>query len=454
MENRVVYLLFSGVAALVSVAMWLDYFRKIDVFEKEKTFHLLIALFIGACTPLLSLEVYSILHQLGFEDNGGVLQKLLYAIFAIGLNEEFSKILGVIVVFRLFKKQINEPIDYLIYAGVVALGFSLVENYNYFYNHSVKIITSRTFFSALEHIINTTIIVYGFSRYKLFSKGSLFLNTIVACTLAVGSHALFDFFLIEGILGFFTTFISTIIYLVGINFWIQMLNNANNFSDSFDYDKVPIADSLVYRLLFWYALTLFIAFFNNFLMTDIRFSMQQLISSLLSDSLIFLLVILRISRFRILKGRYLKVEIALPFYVTKNGDEDFMVPLLNLPIKIRGENTREHVLTKYLNRKVKIASLSPNLTMIGNEVEATIDNKYLLFDDIVVYTAAINDAPQLLKYVLKPRMGPLPEANVVENVFGLFTIKLNSANLQISEIHYKDLHFEGWVQIKAIEAPL
>src|ERR1700761_5246158 len=139
MQHGPLYLVFLAFAALISVAMWLDYFRQIDVFEKEKTWFLLVALIIGGCTPYLSLSVYRLLDVCGFTENGTFLNEALYSIFGIGLNEELSKLTGVFLVFALLKKQVNEPIDYLIYAGVTALGFSLVENYNYFYNHGITI---------------------------------------------------------------------------------------------------------------------------------------------------------------------------------------------------------------------------------------------------------------------------------------------------------------------------
>lgn len=189
------YLAFSAIAAVISISMWIDYFRKIDVFESEKIKHLVIALSIGCFTPFLSLGIYRVIHYTGFNLNGNFYNDLFYTIFAIGVNEELSKIVGVIIVFKILKKHIIEPIDYLVYAGVTALGFSVVENYKYFNNYGIQIISSRAFYSALVHIINTSIIVYGFYRLQLFNKGKQFTNTIVAFIASVSSHGLFDFFL-------------------------------------------------------------------------------------------------------------------------------------------------------------------------------------------------------------------------------------------------------------------
>src|SRR6218665_70724 len=308
MTHQHFFLLFSALAALVSGAMWLDYFRKIDVFEKEPPLPLLIALAIGCCTPYISLFVYRQLTALGFAENGKFWNDLLYAVFGIGLNEELSKMAGVIVVLALFRKKINEPIDVLVYAGVTALGFSLVENYYYFNNYGIRIISSRTFYSALEHIINTSIIVYGLFRHRLFKRGHPLLNSLAGLAIAIASHGLFDFFLQDNTAGKFTAFLSVGVYLVGINFWIQMLNNANNYSSFFDYDKIHHSRRLVSRLFVWYGLTLVIAFANNWIAADLKLALITLFSSLVSDGFLFFVVILRVSRFKIFRLKYFTVR--------------------------------------------------------------------------------------------------------------------------------------------------
>jgi hypothetical protein len=60
------YLSFSAIAAVLSISMWIDYFRKIDVFESEKIKHLLLALFIGCFTPFLSIYIYKLIDLTNF----------------------------------------------------------------------------------------------------------------------------------------------------------------------------------------------------------------------------------------------------------------------------------------------------------------------------------------------------------------------------------------------------
>jgi RsiW-degrading membrane proteinase PrsW (M82 family) len=450
MGQHGIFLVFSAFAAIVSACMWLDYFRRIDVFEKESIVYLVAALIIGGLMSYVCLFFYGILDRLGFTESPDYFSNLLYAIFGIGFNEELSKIIGVVITFTLFRKQINEPIDVMIYAGVTALGFSMVENYYYFNNHGVRIITSRTFYSALEHIINTSIIVYGFYRFKLFKKGKPLTNTLVAVIVAVLSHGLFDFFLTDNKSAVLTAFLSIIIYLVGINFWIQMLNNANNFSTFFDYDKIHRSQNIVSRLFFWYALTLVIAFINNWIVVDYQFSLITFMYGLASDGFLFFVVILRVSRFKIFKQKYFEVRPALPFYITKNQDEDFLLPLIDLPIKVRGENYKEHILTKYLGRKIEINPFDAENSVIKESLEATIVDKLLLHDDVIVYKLDLPsmENKQTRTLLLKPKTSGETMVNDQYPIEGLFEIEKSTFDLH--SFDFKKMKFLEWVYISTV----
>ncbi len=447
MSDSNIALIFTAFAALVSATMWIDYFRRIDVFEREKIFPLTIALLIGCFTPSICLFFYSLIHKMGFEENGEFINDLLYAVFAIGLNEEFSKIIGVIIVLTIFRKKIDEPIDVLIYAGITAIGFAMIENFKYFSLYGIKIITPRTFYSALEHIINTTIIVYGFYRQRLFNKGNHLVNIFVASSIAIASHGLFDFFLMEGSLGNLTVFLSIIIYLIGINFWVQMLNNANNYSKFFDYHKIHYTTNIFKRLVFWYALTVVITFVNNLIVSDIRIAVNNFCFGLLSDSFLFLVVMLRVSRFKIYKLKYFNVKIQFPFYITKNDDEDFRIPYLNLPIKVRGENYREHIPTKYIDKSILVCPVNPKKSYLKVPVDAIISNKYLLFDDVVVYTVQLNEHDnKAYTYILKPKTRGKTEVNNIFPIEALY--KVNAESIDLSKVDVTSLKALEWVYLK------
>ena len=184
LDPKQIYLVFAILAAVCGAMLWIGYFRRIDILEQERIIDLVIALIIGFFTPTLALWIYYGMEVLGFNFNGEIVNDFAYSIFGVGITEEFSKLLGAIITFKILKKRINEPIDYLVFAGIVALGFSVRENFMYYNNYGAQIATGRTLISCLVHIINTSIIVYGLYRFKLFNKGNTYINSIIGIIVA------------------------------------------------------------------------------------------------------------------------------------------------------------------------------------------------------------------------------------------------------------------------------
>jgi RsiW-degrading membrane proteinase PrsW (M82 family) len=253
-----IYLIFPIVGAICGGMLWISYFKKIDILENETILDVIIAFIIGFLTPTLALWLYFGLELLGINFNEELVNDFLYSIFGVGLIEELLKLLGIFIAFKLLKKRINEPIDYLIFAGIVALGFSVRENFIYYNNYGSQIATGRTLISCLVHIINTSICVYGIYRFQLFNKGNKYLNPVIGISTAVISHGLFDFFLVQPFLGKATSFLAMGVYLIGINFWIQMINNSINFSPFFNYEKIASTTKLYKTIFFWYFIVLIV----------------------------------------------------------------------------------------------------------------------------------------------------------------------------------------------------
>lgn len=398
------YVLYACIAlsALISVVVWIDYFRRIDVFEPERIRHLLFALLIGCITPFISLLGYRVFDAFSFEMNGEALNDLIYSIIGIGLNEELSKIIGAIIAFRLLRKHINESIDYLVYAGMVALGFALVENFMYIERYGIDIITNRSFYSVLEHIINTSIITYGYFRFKIFNRGHQWKNTLTGLLIAISSHGLFDYFILNPNFKLISPVLVIIVYLIGINFWISMLNNAVNFSSYFDYSKIHYTNKIFYRLLIWYFFTMFIGLLYKAYVNNIIFAISDSIEHVFSDGFLFAIVILRASRFKIYKNYYQRITVQLPFYFTKNDDEDFRLFGL-LAIKIRGENSYEYFLTAKMEQQIEIHPVAPNRGFLHQTFNATVCDKLFLDRETTIYQIKFDDRKADNIFYLKPK---------------------------------------------------
>ena len=155
------------VFALLISWIWVDYFRMIDIFQREKLPKIIAIFLLGASSVLLVLLAHEyVLDHIRFELNGNLLNDFLFATFRVGLLEELCKIVPFLVLFITFRSTFKEPLDYVIYICISALGFSAAENVLYFQNHGADIIIGRSILSSVGHMIDTSVFAYGIILYQ------------------------------------------------------------------------------------------------------------------------------------------------------------------------------------------------------------------------------------------------------------------------------------------------
>jgi len=454
LSPQIIYSIFPIIGAILGAMLWLNYFKKIDVFEHERLIDICIAFSIGYLTPSVALWIYALLEALGFNFNGHFTNDLLYAIFGVGVTEEFAKLLGVFVTFKIIRKYINEPIDYLVFAGIVALGFAVRENYIYYNNYGSQVITGRSLISSLTHIINTSICVYGLYSYSIFKIGNKYGNAILGITAAVFSHGLFDFFLTHEFIGVFTPLLSSIIYLIGINFWIQFFNNAINFSPYFNYQKIVTTTKLYQTVLIWYAALLVLEFIYAWHYQSIAYALKDVLKNSLNEGILLLIVALRVSRLKINKRKYFPIKIQFPIYYTKNDDEDYNVFGI-LPLKIRGENEKEFQFIQYMGKDVWVCPLNTTHSTLQENKKARLLKKYFLKNDVVTYLIEIRSQDDERKeiFLLKPKTTGSTVTNQGFPIATLFYYK-NPTQFQkdYEALSYKELQSIEEVYIKHVLA--
>lgn len=397
LNSAQIYFIFPILGAVFGAILWLNYFKRLDVQKHEKLNDILISFIIGFLTPTITLWVYFILEIFGINFNGKLVNDFFYSILGVGLTEELSKLLGVFVTFKILKKRINEPIDYLIFSGIIALGFSIRENFIYYNNYGSLYVTGRTFISSLVHIINTSICVYGIYRFKIFKKGNTYFNSAIGISAAVLSHGLFDFFLIHEIIGVISPFLSSIIYLIGINFWIQMLNNCLNYSPFFNYQKLHSTSKLYKTIIGWYLAIVFLEFCYSYYYKDLHFAIKSILLNTVNEGILLTIVTLRSSRLKISKRKYFPIKIQSPIYFTKNKDEDIMI--LGIPIKIRGENRHEFKFIEYMGDEILICPTNKNQSIFSSNKRARLLKKYFIKNDAVIYLVEVFSESKTLNQI-------------------------------------------------------
>ena len=121
---------------------------------------------------------------------------LFYSAFIrTALVEELLK-LTILIVIPFNHKQFNEPMDGIVYAVIIGMGFAIVENIIYCMPHDVTLAIVRDFTAVPSHAVFGVILGYYVGMAK-FDKTNLFKNTLIGLFLAVAVHGLYDFFLFQ-----------------------------------------------------------------------------------------------------------------------------------------------------------------------------------------------------------------------------------------------------------------
>jgi len=178
------------ISALIGVIL-IAWIRSFDIYEKEAFIAMLWAFIAGGITSvMIALGAYEFLRAFGL--NYEVISNALGSLLVIGPVEEFAKLIGLVVVYSLIRKQFNELTDGIIYMSCVALGFSIIENYFYANagENSQYLLVYRAFISTPAHISFSVIIGYAWYRYKKENKP--FSTVIVALLIASLLHGIFD----------------------------------------------------------------------------------------------------------------------------------------------------------------------------------------------------------------------------------------------------------------------
>lgn len=188
-------------ALLISTGLWLYIIRKYDKYEPESIKLLVFLLLLGGfiSTSLAGIFNSSFMKIIGIEFGkfqGSPLKLLVLALF-VGFNEEIIKLLTTVLLVRK-SKNFNEPIDGIIFALTVSLGFAAFENFGYMKNYGVDVIYVRSFMSIPGHLAFAAFWGYGISKEKQFNKKLLGKNTWKYLVYGALIHALYDYVLFLG----------------------------------------------------------------------------------------------------------------------------------------------------------------------------------------------------------------------------------------------------------------
>jgi RsiW-degrading membrane proteinase PrsW (M82 family) len=188
------------VPVVLPVLFWAWYHYHKDRHLPEPVSHLLLAFLLGGVAFALGKLMYAGLGLLNLRFDAFLLAEtdrlalLLYALLAIGPIEELAKMIPFLVVVRHFP-EFDEPIDGIIYASFIALGFAAVENVYYFQYLTSGEALARGFVGPVVHIVFASVWGYYVGRACLEGRGLLRITLTALAGTAI-LHGLYDYLVI------------------------------------------------------------------------------------------------------------------------------------------------------------------------------------------------------------------------------------------------------------------
>jgi RsiW-degrading membrane proteinase PrsW (M82 family) len=193
----------EGAALLLGpIAFWAAFHYYKDRHRPEPVLNLILVYVLGIGAGHLCPFAYQALGWFGLQHDAFELAStnppglLLYALTVIGLLEETIKFLPFwLVGMRLH--AFDEPIDGIIYASFVALGFATAENVYYLSIMDGWPAVARSVATPIVHCMFASIWGYACSRARMSGR-PLFPAAVGGLALAAVAHGLYDFAAIWG----------------------------------------------------------------------------------------------------------------------------------------------------------------------------------------------------------------------------------------------------------------
>lgn len=179
---------------------WFAYHLYKDRHRPEPALNILLTYLLGIAAGWIGLHLYGALELLDLRYDAYALAEhssvalFAYAVLVIGPVEELVKFLPFWLVGIRFH-DFDEPVDGIIYASFVALGFATYENFLYLDYVQGAELLARGFAAPLVHVMFASI--WGYSCSRAQARGtSLPVAAAVGLATAAFLHGLYDFIMI------------------------------------------------------------------------------------------------------------------------------------------------------------------------------------------------------------------------------------------------------------------
>lgn len=183
------------------ILFWAAYHYHKDRHLPEPPGNLVLCLLFGMAAAALSKGMYLALEPVGLRLDAVALAEtdgfalFAYAMLAIGPIEEASKMLPFLL-FVIRFRAFDEPLDGLVYASFIALGYAAVENYHYLEFLGGWEAAARGFAGPVIHILFASLWAHWITRARLAGR-PMAAPAALGFLLAAGLHGVYDYMVLR-----------------------------------------------------------------------------------------------------------------------------------------------------------------------------------------------------------------------------------------------------------------
>jgi RsiW-degrading membrane proteinase PrsW (M82 family) len=438
-----IYLLIG----VLSSWIWVDYFRLINVLDKDKPNSTYLTFLLGAGAYFL----YNLISEyllVDFEINIGdkIVEHLFVSVFKIGLIGEFIKLIPIMIVYLLFKNHIKRPIDVFVYFTISALGFSALENIFYSFQNEFYVFNEIVILRTISEMFCSSFIAFGIIDFRFHSKHKKPLRIFMLVILAAFLHGFYDFCQYYENLNNYGFILTIIYFLIMTSIFANTLTSSLNLSEDFVYGKQLGSKIIINKLLKYFVILTVFQFMLLFWKKNFSYAIDNLINTIWFSALVVYIAVNRLNKIKIIKKRWNKIKIELPFTFYRIDTFNGRTPAYKF--KFKGETFNEEYIDIYYNEICTIYPLSSRNSYIVSNKLIFIEKKFFLKNDETFYLVKIVNTDDKNEFMLlKPKTSGKNMVKKKYPIVALFSIH-DLEDIKNNKLTAADFQYREWVFIK------
>jgi len=168
-----------------------------DLYEKENWLPLVLSFMLGVAVTYPVMKMQELFYDMGWKDDGSLWNTLFSAFILVAFTEELVKYVALLL-YPYRSRFFNEPLDGIVYATFIGMGFATLENVLYAYRYDMATTLVRALTAVPAHATFAALMGYyiGKAKFDLPRRRSHLIKGLI---MAITLHGLYDFFVLQNI---------------------------------------------------------------------------------------------------------------------------------------------------------------------------------------------------------------------------------------------------------------